>query len=95
MLEKSEDMKIFLRLVEENSTVKQYKKELGFNGGDVRIHIKFINYYRAYIEMAEEISELTKSKKDSSLLERAKIGIEIRKVRTKYRVLLTKLKGGQ
>ena len=84
-----------MRLVEENATVKQYKKELGFNGGDVRIHIKFINYYRAYIAMAEEISILTKSKKGLGVLERAKVGMEIRKVRTRYRSLLAKLKAGK
>lgn len=95
MLTKSEDMKAFLKLVDSNATVKQYKNTLGFDGGDVRIHIKFIPYYRTYIKMANEILELSKKKKGSSVLEKAKISIEIRKVRTKYREILNKLKAGQ
>jgi len=95
MLTDTKKMRTFLRLVEANATVKQYEKELGFSGGDVRVHIKFINYYRAYIKMGEEIAVLAKKKKGLSLLERAKIQMEIRQVRTRYRSLLSKLKAGQ
>ena len=94
MLENSKDMETFLRLVEANATVKQYKNELGFNGGDVRVHIKFIEYYRVYLKMAEEISILTRSKKDAGPLQRTKLEMEIRRVRTKYRSLLLQAKAG-
>jgi hypothetical protein len=88
-------MKTYLRLVEANATVKQYQKELGFKGGDVMLHIRFINYYRGYIKMAEEIAVLASKKRGSTLLERAKIRMEIRRVRTKYRSILSKLKAGK
>jgi len=95
MLEKSEDMKIFLRLVDANSTVKQYKNQMGFDGGDVRIHVKFIPYYREYVKMAEEISELAKGKKETSMLKKAQINMEIRRLRTSYRDRLTRLRAGR
>lgn len=92
MLAKAEDMRTFLRLVEANSTVKQYRKALGFEGGDVRVHIKFVKYYAKYIEMSEEISILSKKKKDATPLERTRIQVEILKTRTRYRDILSKLK---
>lgn len=93
MLTKAEDMRVFLKLAEQSAPMKKYTKQLGFKGGDVRVHIKFINYYRAYLKMTDEVLELAKQKKGASLLEKARINMKIRAVRSAYRPILSKLKG--
>jgi len=82
----------FVSLIEQSAPVKRYERELGFKLGDFRSHLRFLNYYRTYIEMNKEIKELTKKKRGATTLVKARINMEIRKLRTEWRPKLVEAK---
>lgn len=86
-------MILFLNFVENNASVKRYRKLLGMDLDDVRAHTRFLNYYRIYVEMSGKIKELQKGKRNSTALEKIKINNQVRQLRTKYRSRLLKARG--
>ena len=84
MLDNVENMVVFVKLVEANSPVKHYMRDLKMDIGDFRIHLKFVKYYRTYIQMHNEVAELAKQKKGKSPLEKMKINNQIRRLRKQW-----------
>ena len=84
----------FINLVDSNAPFKKYQRDLGFTLNDFRVHLKFVNYYRLYIQMTHEVGELAKKKRGKTTLEKARINMEIRQLRTSWRPRLAEAKKG-
>ena len=82
----------FVNLVDSSAPIKRYQRELGFSLDDFRIHLKYTEYYRLYIQMTHEIGALAKTKKGKTTLEKAKINNEVRQLRTSWRPRLAEAK---
>ncbi len=84
MLDNVERMIVFVALVDANSPVKHYMRDLKMDIGDFRIHLKFVKYYRTYIQMHNEVAELAKKKRGASVFEKMKINNQIRRLRKQW-----------
>jgi len=84
MLNNVTNMIVFLALVDANSPVKHYMRDLRMDMGDFRIHLKFVKYYRTYIKMHNEVAELAKTKRGATVLEKMKINNQIRQLRKQW-----------
>lgn len=86
-------MKLFLGLVDSNAPLKKYQRIFNFTQSDFNVHIKFVPYYRLYVEMSDKVKEMQKLKKNSNALQKIKINNQVRQLRAEYRPLLLKARG--
>jgi hypothetical protein len=82
----------FINLVDSSAPMKKYQRDLDWSLDDFRIHLKYVGYYRLYIQMTHEIGALAKTKRGKTTLEKAKINNEIRQLRASWRPRLAEAK---
>ena len=79
-------MEVFINLVDTNAPSKIYKRLLGLDVADVRVHLRFLTYYRLYKQLHDKVKELQKQKSGvTDFTEKNKIKDKIRELRKEYR----------
>lgn len=77
-------MKAFIHLVDTGATSRKFKNILGLDENGIKSNIKYIKYYRLYIELANKIKSIQKKRSLAPQNKKSQFTRQIQQLRSEY-----------